>query len=112
MEELEGELEKRAERRREERRAAVAAAGRVRELEAEVLQDKVRSREREEEKREQWLEKEAGWRAELRWKERVLVRAVGREQRWARKVEELRKELEEARRAGRERTEPRCSGDG
>ena len=108
VEELEGELEKRAETWQEEQRAAVAAAGRVRELEAEVLQDKVRSREREEEKREQWLEKEAGWRAELRWKERVLV-AVERKR--GREVAELREKLEEAQRDGRERVE-RCSGDG
>ena len=108
VEELEGELEKRAETWREEQRAAVAAAGRVRELEAEVLQEKMRSREREEEEREQWLEKEAGWRAELRWKERVLVAA---ERKRGREMEELREELEEAKQVGRERTE-RCSGDG
>ena len=94
--------------RREEQRAAEAAAGRVRELEAEVLQEKMRSREREEEERGQWLEKEAGWRAELRWKERVLV-AVERKR--GREVAELREELEEAQRDGRERVE-RCSGDG
>jgi hypothetical protein len=105
VEELEGELEKRAERRREEQRAAEAAAGRVRELEAEVLQEKMRSREREEEEREQWLEKEAGWRAELRWKERVMVRAVGREQRCARKMEELRKAVEKERMEWKEKEE-------
>ena len=61
-----------------------------------------------EKERMEWMEKEEGWRAELRWKERVLVVA---EKKWRREVSELREELEEARRAGREQRE-QCSGDG
>ena len=93
------------------------AAGAVRECERRWAESRAeseeerrqqQSREMEAEEREQWLEKEAGWRAELRWKERVLV-AVERKR--GREVAELREELEEAQRDGRERVE-RCSGDG